>query len=326
LSAFNVPSAGDDMARPRYSAVVPVFRNEATLAALVDQLRSLAGRVGGPMEVVFVIDGSPDHSAHVLRELTPVRGLAVQIVEHSRNFGSFAAIRTGLAHARGRFIGVMSADLQEPVSMLEDFFAALDSGDVDVVVGVRTTRDDPWLSSVLSRAFWGMYRRAVVREIPPGGVDVFGCTPDVRDALLSMQESHTSLVAELYWVGYRRAEVPYLRRARAEGQGSWSLRKRLAYMQDSIFAFTAIPITVFTVLGYTGVALTLLASVVVAASWLVGAITVAGYTPLMLALLLTTSMLLVAVGIVGSYVWRTYENSKARPLAIVARHEAYDPG
>jgi nicotinamide riboside transporter PnuC len=140
-----------------------------------------------------------------------------------------------------------------------------------------------------------------------------------------MTESHTSLVAQLYWLGYRRIEIPYVRQARTAGASGWSWHKKLAYMQDSIYAFTPLPITILAVMGTVGVATALLASAVVAVAWLFGAITVAGYTPIMLALLLSTSLLLTALGIIGAYVWRTYENSKARPLAVVARHDRHDP-
>jgi glycosyltransferase involved in cell wall biosynthesis len=303
---------------------VPVYGNAATLTDLLTQLRSLAMRLDGAAEVVMVVDGSPDDSAAVVRALLPMPGLAVQLLEHSRNFGSFAAIRTGLSAARGDFVGVISADLQEPVDLLEQFFRVMAAEAADVTVGVRTSRADPMASSVAARAYWGLYRRTVVKQMPAGGVDVFGCTAQVRDALVSMGESHTSLVAQLYWLGYRRVEVPYARQPRADGRSGWSWRRKLSYMQDSIFAFTPLPITLLTAVGTVGTLLALLGSAAVAIAWLSGRITVAGYTPIMLALLLSTSMLLAGMGIVGSYVWRTYENSKHRPLSVVSRHESYD--
>jgi glycosyltransferase involved in cell wall biosynthesis len=310
--------------RPAYSAVVPVYGNEATLPELVRRLQGVSRRLDDALEVVFVVDGSPDRSAQVLRALAPAADLAVQIIEHSRNFGAFAAIRTGLQSARGSYLAVISADLQEPVELVEDFFAALKSGGSDVTVGVRMSRTDPMLSSVAARIYWGFYRRVVVRQIPPGGVDVFACTAQVRDSILAMNESHSSLIAQLYWLGYRRTEIPYSRLERVDGASGWSWRMKFTYMQDSIFAFSPLPITLLAVVGTAGTLLTLLGSAVVAIAWLAGGITVAGYTPIMLALLLSTSLLLAGLGIVGSYVWRTYENSKSRPLSVVAWRELYD--
>jgi polyisoprenyl-phosphate glycosyltransferase len=311
--------------RPRYSVVVPVYRNEGTLAALVDRLDQLATRLDGPLEVVFVVDGSPDNSLVMLRDLLRARRhFSSQLIALSRNFGSFSAIKAGLLEARGDFAAVMAADLQEPESLIEDFFSALADGEHDVAVGVRASRDDPVGGAAASRLFWWMYRKLVQPEIPPGGVDVFACSRDVAGRLAGLEESHTSLVGLLYWLGFRRVEVPYVRRARPVGKSAWSLRKRIRYLEDSIYSFTSLPIAAITVLGIVGVVASLSWAVVVIAFWAAGRIDVPGYTPLMLALLFVASSVLIGLGIVGSYVWRTYENSKGRPTAVTMTHERFD--
>src|SRR5437660_890740 len=127
----------------RYSVVVPVYRNEETLEAVLERLDGLATRLDGPLEAVFVVDGSPDGSLELLRErLASEHRFSAQLIALSRNFGSFSAVKTGLGTARGDFVAVMAADLQEPVSLIEDFFAGLGSGEHDVAVGVRVARND----------------------------------------------------------------------------------------------------------------------------------------------------------------------------------------
>lgn len=310
---------------PRYSVVVPVYGNRATLPAVLSRLALVAEQLQGGLEAVFVVDGSPDDSAAVLAEVVPEQHLAVQVLEHSRNFGSFAAIRTGLASARGDFVGVMAADLQEPPEVMLGFFEQLQSGDFDVAVGRRTSRADPGGSALMSKAFWGLYRRAINPDIPPGGVDVFACTRDVAQRLILLDESHTSLVALLYWVGFRRVEVPYDRVARAEGSSGWTLRKKVTYLSDSVFAFTRIPIHALTALGVVGTLVTTVVALVVLVSWLTGRIDSPGYTPLMLTMLFSTFLLLTGMGVLGSYVWRTYENTKRRPAALTRTHWIHDP-
>lgn len=310
---------------PRYSVVVPVYGNRATLPAVLSRLAEVAEKLDGALEAVFVVDGSPDDSAEVLADLVPRQGLAVQVLEHSRNFGSFAAIRTGLASARGDYIGVMAADLQEPPEVMLGFFEQLTSGDYDVAVGRRASRDDPGSSALMSSIFWGLYRRTINREIPPGGVDVFACTREVAQRLTLLDEAHTSLVALLYWVGYRRVEVPYDRVARTEGTSGWTLRKKVTYLSDSVFAFTRIPIQALTALGVVGTVITLVVALVVLVSWLAGQIESPGYTPLMLTMLFSTFLLLTGMGVLGSYVWRTYENTKRRPVALTRSHWIHDP-
>src|SRR5207302_7483406 len=112
----------------------------------------------------------------------------------------FAAIRTGMSLARGERIAVMAADLQEPPELVIEFLRRLGSGDVDVLAGERRSRDDR--GALASRLYWRLYRRFVVRDIPPEGVDVFACTAAVRDVLCSLERVHTSLVAQLFWVGF----------------------------------------------------------------------------------------------------------------------------
>jgi hypothetical protein len=152
---------------------------------------------------------------------------------------------------------------------------------------------------------------------------MFGCTRQVITELLKLQESNTSLVGLLYWLGFRRAEVPYVRQEREHGRSGWTLRKKLRYMNDSIFSFTDLPITLLITTGLLGVVGSLGAGVAVFAAWAMGDVHVAGYTPLMLVLSLLCSLILLALGIVGSYVWRTYENSKHRPGSVPMQHEFF---
>ncbi|MEX5719530.1 glycosyltransferase family 2 protein [Geodermatophilus maliterrae] len=306
-----------------YTVVVPVYGNEATIPLLIDRLVELSADVDGLMEAVFVVDGSPDASLVLLQRLLPDSGLRAQLVTLSRNYGAFSAVRAGLEVARGEHIAVMAADLQEPTSLVRDIFARLSTGDHDVAVGVRTDRDDPALSSLAARTFWGIYRRYVQKEIPVGGVDIFGCTRQVVGQLLALRESHTSLIGLLYWLGFRRVEVPYVRQEREFGKSGWTLRKKLRYMNDSIFSFTDLPITLLLTGGLLGVVGSVCAGVAVFAAWATGSVEVPGYTPLMLMLFLLCSSILLALGIVGSYVWRTYENSKRRPGAVPMHHQHF---
>ncbi|MFI2754630.1 glycosyltransferase family 2 protein [Cellulomonas sp. P22] len=305
----------------KYSVVVPVYGNEGSVESVTRRLEEVALQLDGRLEVVFVIDGSPDRSGLVLEKVLPAATIDSQLVYHSRNFGSFAAIRSGLAVARGEMIGVMAADLQEPPELMLSFFETMATGEFDVVVGRRESRDDPALSSFLSRSFWNLYRRWIEPEIPRGGVDVFGCTRDVARQLLTLGESHSSLVGLLFWVGYRRAEVPYSRSRREQGKSGWTMHRRIRYLLDSVFSFTDLPISALTGIGAGGMAL---ASIVVFVGWWTDRIAVGGYTPLMLTILLSTFSLLYGLGVVGSYVWRTYENSKGRPASIVMSNKVFD--
>ena len=305
------------------SLVIPVYRNQESIPALLEALCMLAREIA-MLEVVFVVDGSPDRSYAMLRDAAPGLPFASQVIAHSRNFGSFAAIRTGLAAARGAYFAVMAADLQEPPELAAEFFSRLARDQADVLVGTRETRNDPWSSRVAAATFWWIYRRLINRELPAGGVDVFACNRIFRDQLLMLEEQHSSLIGLLYWVGFRRAEVRYARRAREHGSSAWTLRRKLKYMMDSIFAFSDLPIRVLLVVGSLGIAVALLLGLVVLGLRLQGSVDVPGYAATMIAILFFGGLNASGLGLIGAYVWRAFANTQRRPLAIVMRGEVFE--
>lgn len=311
---------------PVYSIVVPVYGNAESISPLVERLADVAGQLDDRMEVVFVVDGSPDDSVERLRQALPNSHFTAQLLEHSRNFGSFAAIRTGMGAARGKYIAVMAADLQEPPELAIEFFRALASGTADVAVGRRDSRSDPLSSKAAASAFWKLYRKLIFPEMPEGGVDIFACNSLVAAEILKLEESHSSLIGLLYWVGFRRVEIPYERRAREHGESGWSFSKKVRYLLDSVFSFTDLPLSMLIGVGAVGAIVTAVISVIVTVSFLLGSIAEPGYTPLMLVILFSTFTLLVGLGIVGTYVWRGFENTKRRPGAIVMSRWTQDDG
>jgi glycosyltransferase involved in cell wall biosynthesis len=308
----------------RYSLVVPVYNNEASVAELVDAVAALDAKLGHALEAVFVVDGSPDRSHERLAAALPGAGFASRLLVLSRNFGSFQAIRAGLAAARGELFAMMSADLQEPPSLVLESLRKLDGGDCDVVLGVRTARDDPLGARIAARLFWGAYRRLVQRDVPPGGVDMFACNRAFRDRLLALDERRTSLVGQVLWLGFRRAEVPYQRQARRHGRSSWTLGKKLAYLSDSLYSFSDLPIRALTLAGVLGLALSALLAVVVLVARMSGEIAVPGYAATVLVILFFASLNAFGLGIIGGYTWRAYENVKRRPGAIVMEAVEFD--
>lgn len=302
----------------KFSVVIPVYKNEPSIQRLLEALSSMNRQLDGEMEAVFVVDGSPDQSFALLHTALDQLEFPAQLLAHSRNFGSFPAIRTGLAAARGDYFGVMAADLQEPPELLIAFFKALALDECDVAIGTRTGRNDPYTSRLASGIFWGLYRRLVVHDMPEGGVDVFGCNRIFRDQLLKLEESRSSLIALIFWLGFRRKLVNYERLERQEGMSSWTFSKKVDYMMDSIFAFTDYPIRLLIRIGVVGCLLSVALGMLVFAGHLSGQIAVPGYAATMLVVLFFGMLNLLGLGLVGTYAWRGYENSKIRPLAVVA--------
>lgn len=315
--------AGGKAAGIRQSIVIPVYKNEGNISALLAAMDKLLGSFNRRTEVVFVIDGSPDRSYELLRVRLPSFPYPTQLIRHSRNFGSFQATRTGMEAARGSLIAVMAADLQEPIELVARFFAMLDAGEADVIFGTREHRDDPWISRLFSHVFWSVYRYFVNRDMPEGGVDCFACNRAVSTALLSIHEANSSLVAQLFWLGFRRRFVPYARLKREVGKSAWTFGRRLRYMLDSVISFTDLPIMAILWIGL----LTFISAVVYSAlllrAWLYHEITVPGYTATILTVILLGSLILFTQGLIGLYVWRAFENTKHRPLSLVIGREIF---
>jgi polyisoprenyl-phosphate glycosyltransferase len=304
-----------------YSLVIPVYRNRESLPDLLRQLLSLDERLGRKLQVVFVVDGSPDDSYAWLRQELPRSRLAARLVLLSRNFGSFSAIRAGLAEASGPYFAVIAADLQEPPELALQFFATLSAGEVDVVVGSRESRDDPLPSRLASRLFWSAYRRTIQPEIPAGGIDLFGCNRAFRDHLVRLDETNTSLVALLYWLGFRRTTIHYERRARRYGRSAWTFGRKLKYLSDSVFAFSDLPVRLLFYAGALGLLLSFAMAAAVLVERVTGVIQLPGYSATVLIILFFGALNTFGLGVVGAYAWRAFENTKRRPGYVIAVSE-----
>ena len=312
-------------AKTQFSLVIPVYKNEANIPDLLRALNtSILAESPADAEVVFVVDGSPDRSAELLRAHLDSQPWSSQLILHSRNFGSFAAIRTGLIAAKGEIIAVMTADLQEPSELIRQFRSILSQAEVEVVFGQRMARQDGALSNFLAETFWYLYRQLVLPDVPPGGLDVFGISRRVRDVVLSISEPNSSLVAQILWVGFKRTFIPYARQPRRVGKSAHGFRRKLTYMIDSVISFTDLPIMLLVWIGLVGLVVTGFAALVTATAWLMNLVPVQGYTPLMLMLAFGFSFLLLSQGILGLYLWRAFENTKRRPLSIVSDHVVFE--
>jgi glycosyltransferase involved in cell wall biosynthesis len=305
------------------SLIIPVYRNAESIPDLLDAVQELHRALDGNMEVVFVVDGSPDNSYALLHERLPATQLKAALVLLTRNFGAFAAVRMGLSLAQGDTFAVMAADLQEPPELVLKMHGVLMQGNADVVVAERAMRGDPLMQRWQAQAFWWFYRRYVVPEMPLGGVDIFACNRPFRDALLELAESRSSLIAQIFWLGFRRASVPYVRLPRRYGESAWTWHKKWAYLTDSVFAFTDLPVRLLTRAGAGGMLIALVLAAIVLVARMAGEIGVPGYAMTMIAILFFGALNLLSLGIVGTYAWRAYENTKQRPQALVLRVEHF---
>lgn len=307
-----------------YSLIIPVYNNLESLPDLLKIIDELNKKLENQLEVIFVIDGSPDNSYQFLRSQLPQYPFPAKTLLLARNFGSFAAIRAGLQAANGKYFAVMAADLQEPPDLILQFFTALKNNEADIALGIRTQRDDPFFSRIAAQIYWFCYRKVVQKDMPPGGVDVFACNYTVKEWLLNLEESNSSLVGLIFWLGFRRKLIPYNRLKRIHGKSAWSFRRKLRYLNDSVFSFTDLPIRLLINVGIIGMMLSIIYALFLLIARVFHLIQLPGYTTTLLVILFFTALNTLSLGIIGSYVWRAFENSKRRPQVIVMTTETFN--
>jgi polyisoprenyl-phosphate glycosyltransferase len=305
------------------SIVIPVFRNEKNIDRLVQELERISAIAPVPIEAVIVVDGSPDRSLELLQQALPRAAFSSVLVSLSRNFGAFNAVRCGLEQASGDYIAVLAADLQEPADLALTFLDILRRDQADIAFATHSSRDDPWFDEISSRAFWALYRRWVLPELPPGGVNAVGCTRMVRDRLLQLREPTTNLIALFFWLGFRRAYVPYDRQPRRDGRSAWTLAKKLRYGFDSLFSFTDLPIRLLLLLGVVGTVTAIAFAAALLSASLAGRIAVPGYAPTVLIVTFFGSITSLGLGILGQYVWLILQTTRGRPGYVIDNTETF---
>jgi len=302
----------------RVSIVVPVYHNAASLPDLLEELRALASRnTDEQFEFVFVDDGSTDDSFAVLQRLA-TNDPRVRVVKLSRNFGSNAAIVAGLSVARGDAVGVIAADLQDPPSKFDEMLGLWRRGS-KVVVAARNDRDDPFTTTLFADVFYRLFRRYALPKMPRRGFDFFLIDRRVVELITGIQENNVYLMGLILWLGFEPAVVTYDRAARkaAYGRSRWTIRKKIKYFIDAFVAFSNVPVRAASVLGVILSVLGLAYAALIIGLRLFSNIDVAGWSSLMVVILIVSGAQLLMLGVIGEYLWRVLEETRKRPRAII---------
>lgn len=326
-SAHDERSADDDQAGPEVSIVVPVYFNAGSLHELHERLgRAMAAAGVTDWDVTFVDDGSGDESLEVVERLRRAHG-GIRVLRLSRNFGSMAAIQAGLEQASGRCVAVIAADLQDPPEMLVPMIERWRAGD-EVVLATRRSRGDPWSSRLFSYLFYRLFRVLVTAEMPEGGFDFFVVDRKVRHVLVAAAEKNGNVAAALLWLGFRRALLPYERAVRVHGKSRWTFWKKFKYMYDSLLSYSYVPLRIISAVGVIGMVAAVAYGGWITVHRLSGGAEPPGWASLMVVTLAFDGFLLTAIGVVGEYVWRTFDAARRRPNFVVAevREAIHAPG
>jgi dolichol-phosphate mannosyltransferase len=295
------------------SVVAPVFNEEATIDEFY--ARICGALEGIQFELVIVDDGSADGSAAALERLAQ-NDPRVRVVFLSRNFGHQTALTAGLDHARGDAVVMLDADLQDPPEVIPKMLDCWRSG-CDVVYAVREHRDgESRFKLSTAKWFYKLFDWLASVELQHNSGDFRLLDRRALDALLSMRERNRFLRGMTVWVGYTQAAVPYTRDPRYAGKTKYTLPRMLRFSLDAISSFSHRPLQLATLLGFAISTLAFIAIPVVIGLRLFGSY-LPGFSSVTIAVLLLGGIQLIALGIIGEYVGRIYDEVKGRPLYLV---------
>ena len=302
----------------RLSLVIPMYNEAAVIVPLRAAVNSFTRTLRSEVELILVNDGSSDQTLPLLAEWAAC-DVRVKVLHLSRNFGHQIAATAGLDHATGDAVVLLDADLQDPLPVIHQMIDRYCDG-YDVVYGRRESRGGETIYKRFTAwMFYRIMRTLVYRELPPDAGDFRLISRACLDAVSLMRETHRFLRGMVAWVGFPQAPVAYRREARVAGSTKYPLRKMLAFSWIAATSFSTLPLRLSMMLGAAVGLLGIEEGIRAILAHFLGWYTVPGWTSLIVLVCLIGSALLMSIGILGEYVAKLYEQSKGRPLYIVAR-------
>jgi polyisoprenyl-phosphate glycosyltransferase len=305
------------MSSPKLSVVIPVFRSAGTLPALAQRLRTALDGLDREYEIIFVEDGSPDHSWQVLERLQREHAECIHVIQLMRNYGQHNALMCGFRQARGRFIVTMDDDLQNPPEEIPKLLAAIEERDLDLVYGrYGAKRHDRWrnLGSTIVSMF---FRRVFRSSIRPTSFRIIRRA--LVDSIKRYDLNFTFVDGLLAWNTQRVGETPVEHHPRREGRSGYSIAKLTLLALNLFTNFSLLPLQVISVLGCLTATFGLGLGIYYTILHLLSQITVPGYASIMVALVTLGGLQMLSLGIMGEYLGRLHLNVNRKPQYTVRR-------
>ena len=299
----------------KLSIIVPVYYNGDTLELLYQDMKEkILGKLE-EYEIVFVDDGSGDDSWQVMNSLRD-RYPHIRLVKLSRNFGEHAALLAGLSVCTGDCAVTKQADLQEDSCIILDMYESWKRG-YKVVLAVRKERKENPVKVFFANMYYALIRRIVNKNMPAGGCDCYLIDRKVIEVLERLDEKNSSLTLQVLWAGFRTDMIYFVRQDREIGRSRWTLSKKVKLVMDSVMSFSYFPLRFMSGLGilFNILAVILLISVLV--EKFTKNTPIAGWASLMCVVLCASGLIMLMLGILGEYIWRTLDAARTRPPYII---------
>ena len=301
------------------SLVVPCYNEEQSLPYFWERTTAVMRQMDDlDFEVIFVDDGSRDKTLEVLRELAKSDS-RVKYLSFSRNFGKEAAMFAGLEHAKGNYAAVMDADLQDPPALLAEMYRAITEEGYDSAATRRVTRKgEPPIRSFFARMFYKIINKMTDVEIVDGARDFRLMNRKFLNALLELKERNRFSTGLFGWVGFKTKWIEFENVERVAGETKWSFWKLFKYSIEGIVAFTTMPLTLASFMGFLLCMVALCSTVFIVVRKLLFGDPVSGWASTASILTFIGGIQLFFMGIFGQYLAKAYTEIKNRPIYIVA--------
>ncbi len=306
---------------PKLSIIIPCYFNEenipVTAQTLIENERTFDADV--EFEYVLVDDGSKDNTYAAILAFHKQYLGKVKAVKLASNVGSHNAILAGLHYATGDVCVILAADLQDPPELIPKMYAYWKQG-LKLVLANRTDREESFGQRFFATTFHALIKRLALKNVPDGGFDLVLFDKALKDELVKMSEKNTHILYLLVWLGYEYVNIPYTRRKRDIGVSRWTLAKKVKLLIDSFIAFSFFPIRAISFLGLIlGLGAFGYGGFVILARMFGWIPYVQGWSSLMVVFVLVSAFQMMALGIIGEYVWRALDASRKRPNFVVDR-------
>jgi polyisoprenyl-phosphate glycosyltransferase len=304
------------MESPKISIIIPLYNEEKSFNTLIERITKILDSFEVKIQVVLVNDGSRDNTP-ILMQLISEKDKRIKSVFLSRNHGHQIAVSAGLVYADGEdAIMIIDGDLQDPPELISEFYQKMKEG-YDVIYAIRKNRKEGFM---LRFAFWMYYRiQKMVSnyDIPMDSGDFCMISKRVRDVMISMPEQSRYLRGMRSWVGFKQFGYEYDRQERHAGTSKYSLKKRLEIGFNGIFNFSKVPIRFMYLMGSISIIMAIVYMIVLLYMKLTSSDLPQGYVTLIFAISFFSGVQLITLGLIGEYVYRTYNQVRQRPLFII---------